>query len=115
MSTSQTTNTLYDPARASRLMREAGIDFLLASRRANVAYLTDSFAVFNWEYPDVANLLEVEDDGCAAPHYFAGLPLGDSGASPFAVAHANRAYALQSSGCVRDIRSWCHRQGASCV
>ena len=70
----QTATPLYDTARAARLMDEAGMDLLLASTRANVAYLTDSFSVLYWEYPDVAHCLEVEDDGCGAPFYFAGLP-----------------------------------------
>lgn len=105
-------STLYDPRRAQRLLAEAQIDLLLASRRANVAYLTDSFAIQYWQYPDVANLLEVEDDGCPGPHYFAGLPR-DTTASPFAIAHENRTYVYRQrgGGCVRDVRGWCERPG----
>ena len=70
----ETIPPLFDPARAAALMREAGIDLLLASRRHNVAYLTGQFSVLVWEYPEVAHCLEREDDGCEAPYYFAGLP-----------------------------------------
>jgi Xaa-Pro aminopeptidase len=104
--------TLFDPQRARRLLHEAGIDLLLASRRASVAYLTDSFAVLYWQYPDVAHLLEVEDDGCAGPHDFAAIAQ-DQNIAPFAVAHSNRTYVYGERRCVADVRGWCERPGAS--
>src|SRR5262245_11094592 len=103
--------TLYDPERAARLMAEQRIDLLLASRRASVAYLTDSFNVLYWQYPDVAHCLEVEDDGCAGPFYFAGLPRDAASATTFAVAHVNRAYAFDTGGCADEVRVWCERTG----
>jgi len=99
---------LFDPQRAQRLMDETGIDLLLASRRSNVAYLTDCFGIMYWEYPEVAHMLDTEDDGCQMPFYFAGLPF-DMG-NPFVVAHDNRAYVFQDSR-VKDVRPACAQKG----
>jgi len=99
---------LFDPQRAQRLMNEAGIDLLLASRRSNVAYLTDCFGIVYWEYPEVAHMLDTEDDGCQMPHYFAGLARDLQ--NPFVVVHDNRAYVFKDSW-VKDVRPACAFKG----
>ncbi|NQU11451.1 aminopeptidase P family protein [bacterium] len=99
---------LFDPQRAQRLMNEAGIDLLLASRRSNVAYLTGCFGIMYWEYPEVAHMLDTEDDGCQMPYYFAGLPPDLD--NPFVVSHDNRAYVFKDSW-VQDVRPACAFKG----
>jgi len=99
---------LFDPLRTQRLMDEAGIDLLLASRRSNVAYLTDCFGIMYWEYPEVAHMLDTEDDGCQMPFYFAGLPRDM--VNPFVVSHDNRAYVFKESW-MKDVRPACALKG----
>jgi Xaa-Pro aminopeptidase len=89
-------------------MNEAGIDLLLASRRSSVAYLTDCFGIMYWEYPEVAHMLDTEDDGCQMPHYFAGLARDLQ--NPFVVAHDNRAYVFKDSW-MKDVRPACAFRG----
>ncbi len=102
---------IFDPARSARLMQDAGIDLLLASRRASVAYLTDSSNILYWRFPDVAHCLEIEDDGCEAPFYFAGLP-ADFQAASFAATHGNRPLVFGENW-IRDIKIWCGRRNIS--
>ncbi|MBI2192727.1 MAG: aminopeptidase P family protein [Planctomycetes bacterium] len=101
---------LFDPDRAQRLMAGDGLDLLLASRRHNVAYLTDRFGILYWDYPEVAHCLEREDDGCEAPYYFAGVARNSS-IPPFVVAHQNRAYVFKGKGWITDVRPCCDLPG----
>jgi Xaa-Pro aminopeptidase len=97
---------LFDRTRAAHILKEAGIDMLIASRRENVAYLTGVFGHLYWEYPEVAHCLEREDDGCDAPYYFAALPKAIDRA-PFVVAHNNRAGIWKRESWVTDVRECC--------
>lgn len=101
---------LFDPQRAERLMAQAGLDIILASRRHNIAYLTGRFGILCWEYPEVAHCLEREDDGCEAPYYFAGLPR-DPSRAPFVIAHRNRAYVFKGRCWIDDVRPCCYLPG----
>ena len=100
---------LFDRARARHILREAGIDLLIASRRENIAYLTGVFSHLYWEYPEVAHCLEREDDGCDAPYYFAALP-GEMDQTPFVVAHNNRAGIWKRGSWIEDVRDCCWKE-----
>ena len=97
------TAQLFDYDRASRLMREEGLDVIVASRRFNVAYFTGVTNIVYWEYPDVAQILEMQEDGCPRADYFAGIPREQS-VPPFVVCH--RVYEMKRSW-ITDVRGWC--------
>jgi Xaa-Pro dipeptidase len=108
---------LFDTARLQRLMREAGADLLLVSRRPNVAYLTGCFGILYWDYPEVAHCLQVEDDGCQEPLFYAGITSAAN--RPFVVAHRNRTYVFRQHSWIDEIYGCCelpgHKDAAECI
>lgn len=96
---------LFDAARARRLMEEAGLVAVVASRRENVGYLTGRF-FHNWRWGGFMHMLEREDDGCEA-RYCAGI-LQEPLENPFVVTEEGRAYNFKG-GWVEDVIPCCWR------
>lgn len=102
----------FTQERLQRVMDDAGVDLILASRKANTAYLSGRFNHLVWEYPDVTHCLEKDDDGCETPLYFVGVTR-DLANGGFVVSHDNRSYVWRGKSWISDVRDCCYRKGVS--
>ena len=92
---------LFDYQKASRLMRERGVDVLLAHTKPNVEYLTDCEWMRGWDKNNFMN-----EDGSAFVVSFVGLPQ-DEVKGPFYVAPSvETGYPETNEMWIKEVQYW---------
>lgn len=90
---------LFDYARATALMEEAGIDLILANSMTNVSYLLDYYASQTLFTPSM-----VLDDGSMYYQSFAGLPADEQLEAFFTPWVGEAGYLCDGATWVQDLR-----------